>query len=122
MSVNVVVLSGRLGKDPELRATTTGKSVVQFSIAVDDGWGEKKRTDWWDIEAWDKTAEAVNKLVSAGKRVVVSGILKKDNWKDSKTGEAKSKTKILASRIEIIDFPEKEQADGYSGSEDDIPF
>ena len=41
MSVNVVVLSGRLGKDPELRATTTGKSVVQFSIAVDDGWGKR---------------------------------------------------------------------------------
>lgn len=120
MSTNVVVLTGRLGKNPEVRATNNGKSVASFSIAVDDGWGEKKKTDWWDIEAWDKTAEAVGRLVTAGKRVTVTGSLKKDEWQDKNSGEKKSKTKIRAMSVDIIDFAEKNQADG--ASDDDIPF
>ena len=124
MSVNTVVISGRVGRDPELRSTQNGKSVASFSIAVDDGFGEKKKTDWWDIEAWDKTAEAISRLSGAGKRVVITGKLKKESWNDTRTGEKKSRTKILANQIEIVDFVEKSQADGYSAAEenDDIPF
>ena len=107
MSVNSIVLSGRLGKNVELRSTTGGKSVASFSIAVDDGWGEKKSTIWVNIEVWDKTAEAVSKLVTAGKRVAVVGSLKEDVWQD-KNGDKKSRFKVLASRVDIIDFPEKE--------------
>lgn len=121
MSTNVVVLTGRLGKDPEVRATNSGKSVVSFSIAVDDGWGEKKKTDWWDVEAWDKTAEAVGRLGKAGKRVTVTGSLKKDEWQDKSSGEKKSRTKIRAMSVDIVDFAEKNQGDGQ-GDDSDIPF
>ena len=122
MSVNVVVFSGRVGKAPELRATQGGKSVVAFSIAIENGWGEKKTTMWVNVEAWDKTAEAVGRLVLSGKRVTVSGSLNEDTWTDNKTGEKKSRFKVRADRVDIIDFPEKENSDGYNGNDDNIPF
>ncbi len=123
MSTNVVVLTGRLGKDPEIRSTSSGKSVASFSIAVDDGWGDKKKTYWFNIEAWDKTAEAISRMVSSGKRVTVVGSLQEDTWKDSNTGDKRSRIKVLASRVDIIDFAEKNQGDGHGEvSDDDIPF
>jgi single-strand DNA-binding protein len=123
MSVNCVTLLGRLGKDPELRSTTSGKSVVSFSLAVDDGWGDKRKTNWFTIEAWDKTAEAVARLATAGKRIAVVGSLQEDTWTDQKSGEKRSRTKILASRVDIIDFAEKNQGDGQGQvDDDDIPF
>ena len=123
MSINNVVISGRLGKDPEVRSTTSGKSVVSFSLAVDEGWGEKRKTYWFTVEAWDKTAEAVGRMASAGKRVAVVGSLQEDTWTDQKSGEKKSRTKILANRVEIIDYADK-QVDNSSNADDDqdIPF
>ena len=123
MSVNSIVVSGRLGRDPELRSTSTSKSVAAFSIALDEGYGEKKKTIWLNIEAWDKTAEAVARLVTAGKRVSVVGRLSEDTWTDTKSGEKKSRFKVIANQIDIIDFPDKNQADGHGESvDDDIPF
>ena len=120
---NVVVLTGRLGKDPELKSTNTGKALAKFSIAVDDGWGEKKKTDWWDVEVWGKTAEAVGRLVTAGKRVTVTGALKQETWQDKQTGDKRSKTKILALSVDIIDYAATNQADGHGEvDDDDIPF
>ena len=123
MSTNVIVLTGRLGKDPEVRSTQAGKTVASFSVAVDDGWGDKKKTDWWDVEVWGKTAEAVGRLVTSGKRVTVTGSLKKDEWQDKTSGEKRSRTKILANQVDIIDFADKNQGDGHGEVDDDsIPF
>lgn len=119
-STNVVVLTGRLGKDPEVRSTGSGKSVVVFSIAVDDGFGDKKKTDWWDVEAWNKTAEAIGRLVVAGNRVTVTGSLKKDEWQDQ-SGNKRSKAKILATRVDIIDFAQGSNQ-AVEISDEDIPF
>jgi single-strand DNA-binding protein len=109
-------VTGRLGRDPEVRVTASGKSVASFSIALDDGFGEKKTTLWLPVEVWDKTAEAIGRLVTAGKRVTVVGRIKEDTWNDAKTGEKRSKLKILANQIDIIDFAEKDE-----GAED-VPF
>lgn len=114
MSLNQVIISGRLGKNPELRTTSSGKSVVGFSLAVDDGYGDKKTTEWIYVEAWEKTAEAVNRLLTQGKRAAVIGRLKTETWESN--GEKKSRIKVVAEKVEIIDFPEKEQSDS------DIPF
>jgi len=123
VSTNVVVITGRLGKDPEVKSTNTGKAVAKFSIAVDDGWGDKKKTDWWDVEVWGKTAEAVGRLVTSGKRVTVTGALKLDTWQDKASGDKRSKAKILALSVDIIDFSDKNQGDGHGEvSDDDIPF
>jgi single-strand DNA-binding protein len=118
MSLNIVVLSGRLGKDPEIKQTSGGKSVASFSIAVDTGFGQSKKTSWFNVEVWDKTAEAVAKYVTSGKRVSVVGSLVEDTWQDSSTGQKRSKIKVNASRVDIIDFADKDEP----VSNDDIPF
>jgi single-strand DNA-binding protein len=124
VSLNVVVISGRLGKDPEVRSTSGGKSVCTFSIAVDRGYGDKKKTVWVSVEAWDKTAEAVARLVTKGKRVEVTGELDEDSWTDQ-SGQKKSRFKVIARKVDIIDFPETggsapSTSDISDG--DDVPF
>src|SRR5579859_7213313 len=121
MSLNVVVVSGRLGKDPELRTTSGNKSVCSFSVAVDRGYGDKKKTVWVPVEAWEKTAEAVARLVTKGKRIQVSGELDEESWTDSATGQKKSRFKVIASKVDIIDFPET-GTQSKDISDDDILF
>lgn len=120
--MNVVVITGRIGKDPDLKVTPSGKSVCSFSIAVDEGYGDKKVSNWYQIEVWDKTAEIVNRLSGKGKRITVQGRLATDAWEQN--GERKTRIKIIAEKVDIIDFREvREQADGYSETDsDDIPF
>lgn len=117
MSTNVCTLGGRIGKMPEIRYTPAGKSVGVFSIAVDRGYGEKKRTVWANVEVWDKTAEAVARMARPGGRVIVTGEFDEDSWTD-KEGNKKSRPKFIAKNVDIIDFVEK-QDDGPS---EDAPF
>lgn len=114
MSTNVVVVSGRIGKAPEVKTTQSQKSVTSFSLAVDRGFGEKKKTVWLNVEAWDKTAEAIVRLTGQGKRVIVTGELDEDSWQDQQGGK-RSRIKVIANRVDIIDYVEKEQTE-------DVPF
>lgn len=118
MSTNLVVFSGRLGKDPELKQTSGGKSVANFTLAVDAGYGNNKSTLWLNCEAWDKTAEAASRLLSKGKRALVQGSLKEETWEAN--GEKKFRMKVRVDRLEVIDFPEEKEANEIS--DDDIPF
>jgi len=104
MSLNQVVISGRMGKDPEVRQISDSKSVVGFSLAVDDFYGGKKNTSWVYVEAWDKTAEVVGKLLSKGKRAAIVGRLREDTWEAN--GEKKSRLKVIADRVEVLDYPD----------------
>src|SRR5262245_15700116 len=61
LSFNLVVLAGRVGKDPELRYTTAGKAVASFSLAVDDSYGEQKHVSWFNCVCFGATAENVKK-------------------------------------------------------------
>ena len=121
-SVNLVVFSGRVGKDPEVRATSSGKSVAVFSLAVDRGYGDRKRTIWANVETWDKTAEAVGRLVKKGARVTIVGEVDEDTWDDKNTGKKVYRTKYVAHKVDIIDFPESGKNEEASSGDDDIPF
>ena len=85
MSVNRVVLIGRLTRDPELRTTSTGKNVVEFSIAVNkrikpqDG---SPDADFFRIKAWGQTADYVNNYLAKGRLVAVDGRLETRKWTD----------------------------------------
>jgi|ERR1700728_2066471 len=122
--MNIVLLTGRIGKEPELKSLSSGKSVTSFSLAVDDGYKENKKTYWFQIEAWDKTAEAINRLSGKGKKILIEGRLSEDVWEQN--GETKHRTKIVASRVEFLEFREdRVQGDGYTPApitDDDIPF
>ena len=69
--MNLVVLKGRIVRDPEVRITGTGKAVVDFTVACDTG---KDRTaDFISCTAWDKTAELIGKWFSKGKEILLTG-------------------------------------------------
>jgi len=96
-----VVLVGRLGKEPELKTTSGGKSVATFSVATDSGYGEGKKTEWHNVVAWEKTADAVGQYLSKGSLVFILGRLQTRSW--DKDGETKYRTEIVAEKVQFLD-------------------
>lgn len=132
--MNKVILIGRWTKDIDFKALESGKSLSKSSIAIDDGYGEKKQTYFFDVEMWGKTAEAVANFSGKGKRVAIEGRLKVDTWE--KDGQKRSAVKIIADQVEFLesnkdgsqraDKPETDK-DPFTGSgtpisDDDLPF
>lgn len=72
-----ITIAGRLGKDAELRRTQGGDPVLSFPVAVDDGYGERKSTMWFDCTVWGKRADALSSHLVKGMAVAVSGDLGK---------------------------------------------
>ncbi len=138
-SVNKVLLIGNLGRDAEVRYTTGGTAVANFTMATTDRWndaatGEKKeRTEWHRIVVWGKQAEIAGEYLRKGRQVYVEGSLQTREWTD-RDGNKKYTTEIRAQRFQMLgrrdDRPassERQEAPavtepdaGYN--EDDIPF
>ena len=100
--MNKIVLLGRLVKDPDVKYTQSGKCVAQFTIAVDDGWGENKTTSFIPIVVWGKTAEIVGNNLSKGQRALVEGRLQIRSY-DAKDGSKRWVTEIIANSVEFIE-------------------
>lgn len=71
--MNQVICRGRLGIDPQIRTTSKGTAVASFSVACDRMYNDKKLTDWINVVAWGKLAEAMGNLVRKGDEVLVQG-------------------------------------------------
>ena len=101
MSLNRVVIMGRLTRDPELRRTGSGTAVTSFSLAVDRDFksqsGEKE-TDFIDIVAWRNTAEFVSKYFTKGRMAVVEGRLQIRDWTDKDGGKRRS-AEVVADNV-----------------------
>jgi single-strand DNA-binding protein len=104
--VNRVVLIGRLTRDPELKSTNTGKSVCDFSIAVNKRVKSSNGadSDFFRVKAWGQTAEYVNTYLSKGRLVVVDGRLETRKWKD-KEGNEREAVEIVADNVSGLDKP-----------------
>ncbi|MDO9566944.1 MAG: single-stranded DNA-binding protein [Candidatus Desulfaltia sp.] len=104
-SLNRVELIGYVGKDLEVRYTSSQKAVVNFSVATTDKWttdGEKKsHTEWHSIEAWDKLAEICGKLLCKGSQVYIEGSILSQTWEDQ-NGKKRLTTKIRARSMQIL--------------------
>jgi single-strand DNA-binding protein len=103
--LNKAVLIGRLGKDPEIRHTPGGDSVVTFGLATSEKWtdkaGEKQeRTSWHRVEVWGKQAKFCGEVFVKGSLVYVEGKIQYDEWE--KDGVKKNSTKIRADRAIIL--------------------
>lgn len=109
-SINQVILMGRLTRDPELRTTTTGKSVVNFSLAVDKG-GQDAGADFFEIVAWEKLAELIQQYLSKGRRCLVQGRLSQRQWEQD--GQKRSRIEVMASDVTFLDGPNS-GSDGVS--------
>ncbi len=105
--INRVVLIGRLTRDPEMRTTTTGKNVVEFSIAVNkrmkpqDG---SPDADFFRCKAWGQTAEYVSNYLGKGRLVAVDGRIEQRKYTD-KDGANREIFEIVADSVQGLDRP-----------------
>jgi single-strand DNA-binding protein len=99
--MNRVILIGRLGRNPELRSTTTGRPVVNFSLATDT---PTDKPDWHQIVVWDKQAEACVKFLSKGHLVGIEGRLNTREWTDDQ-GVKRWTTEVVAFRVQFLARP-----------------
>ena len=103
--LNHITAAGRLTKDPDLRRTQNGVAVSSFTIACDrdikDASGNKQ-TDFIDCVAWRNTAEFVDKYLTRGRMVIVSGRLQMREWTD-KSGAKRKNAEILAENVYFAD-------------------
>ena len=112
--INRVVLVGRLTRDPELRTTTTGKSVCDFSIAVGkrikptDG---SPDADFFRVNAWGQTAEYVSNYLHKGRLVAVDGRLQSRKFTAS-DGTTREVVEVVADSVQGLDRPRDDAGDG----------
>ena len=97
------VAIGTLGRDPEVRSTPSGTKVANFSIAIEEGFGDKKRTEWVNVVAWKDQAEFAEKYLKKGKTISLSGRLQTSSWDDKTTGKKVYKTEVVASELNFFD-------------------
>jgi single-strand DNA-binding protein len=99
--LNVVALMGRLVADPQLRQTTTGKNVASFRIAVDRGRKDANghnQADFFDIVAWDKSAEFICRYFQKGSMIAVEGRLQSRNYQD-KSGNNRNAVEVVVNNV-----------------------
>jgi|AMFO01.1.fsa_nt_gi single-strand DNA-binding protein len=106
MSVNKVILVGNLGRDPELRTTPNGNSVVTFTLATNERWTDRdgqrqERTEWHRIVVWGRQAETLNEYLRKGRQVYVEGRIQTRKWKD-RDGNDRQTTEIVAQRVVLL--------------------
>ena len=106
--MNKTILSGNITNDLEIRKTPTNKSVLSFKIAVNDGYGEKKTTDYLKCVAWENTAELIAKYCRKGSKILVEGKSKSEQYE--KDGQRMYNDYILVNSVEFLDT-RKETAD-----------
>lgn len=96
--LNNVILMGRLTKDIELRQTQTGTPVCGFTVAVDSGYGDDKKTDFINCVAWKGTAEFLAKYFSKGQMVALVGRISTRTW-DGEDGKKNYVTEVVAREV-----------------------
>lgn len=120
-SVNQVILMGNLTRDPELRQTPSGQSVVSFSLALNRAYKDQsgdwqEATDFIDVVAWGPLAERVSQYMSKGRRALVQGRLQSRSWEQD--GQKRSKVEVLANDVTFLDGRgDGEGAEGGSSSQ-----
>ena len=121
MSINKIVLTGNLTKDPDVKYTQSGKAVAMFSIAVNDGFGDNQKTYYPNIVVWGKTAETVGNNLTKGSKVGVVGKLTSRSYESN--GQKKYITEVVADMYNGIEFlGSKKQSQSNEIDNTDIPF
>lgn len=106
MSVNKVIILGRLGQDPELKYTPGGMAVCNFTVATSESWADKagqkqERTEWHRVVVWGKLGELCNQYLAKGRQAFIEGSLQTRSW-DDKSGQKRYTTEIVAKTVQFI--------------------
>lgn len=124
--LNVVVLIGRLTRDPEVRYTQDQMAIARFSVAIDRPVtaGKEKQTDFPNVVVFGKQAENCERFLSKGRLVGIQGRIQTGSYtKDD--GTKVYTTDVVANRVEFIEWGEKKEDDtppGFEALEEDLPF
>ncbi|AOY81306.1 single-stranded DNA-binding protein [Moorena producens JHB] len=102
MSLNVVHLVGRAGKDPDVKYFESGVVLCKLTLAVRRRTRNSDQPDWFNLELWDKTAEVAANYVRKGSLIGVQGSLKIDTWSDRTTGVERSQPVIRVERLDLL--------------------
>lgn len=126
--MKTITIAGNIGKDAELRSTGNGDKVAGFSVGVTDGYGDSKRTLWFDVSVWGKRAETLAPMLTKGGKVCVSGDLSTREY------EGKTYLTLRASEVTLMGGKQggedvrhqgerrQEQQSSRSDMDDEIPF
>ncbi len=111
MSVNKVIIVGRLGQKPEVKYTPGGASVANFGVATNESWVDKsgqkqERTEWHRVSVWGKTADNCHAYLDKGSQVYVEGRLQTRSWQD-KEGQTRYTTEIQAQTVQFLSTPQQ---------------
>ena len=130
-TVNKVILIGRLGQDPELRYTTSGKANANFSVATGEHWkdqegNKKEKTNWHRCVAWGKLAEIIGEWLKKGSHVYLEGSLQNRQYDDSQ-GVTRYVTEVKIDNMEMLGSKSSGNSGGGSPppqepEDDDLPF
>lgn len=138
---NLVVLTGRLTADPELRYTPSNIPVTTFSIAVSRRYkaGEQAEADFINIVAWRQTAEFVTKYFQKGSMIGIEGSIQTRRYVDKETGKNRTAFEVIANNVQFVESKRdgvasadaqpgfsnagaSEFTDLSGGADDDLPF
>ncbi|SHK92247.1 single-stranded DNA-binding protein [Desulforamulus aeronauticus] len=135
--LNIIIVIGRLTRDPELRYTQSGKAVGKMNIAVDRPHYNRERdkeTDFIDVIVWQKLAEICSNNLAKGRLIAVEGRLQIRSYDDNQ-GIRRKAAEILAQNVKFLDWPKDKDKDNQGGDStnsgfaseisfngDDIPF
>ncbi len=106
-SINKVTLIGNLGKDPELRYTSSGVAVASFTLATNESWKDQdgnfqERTQWHNLVAWRKLAEICGEYLKKGSKIYLEGRLQYRSY-DDKSGVKRNVTEIVLDEMLMLD-------------------
>jgi single-strand DNA-binding protein len=123
--MNSVNLIGRLTKDPEIRYTGDQKAVAKFTVAIDDGYGDAKKTNFISIVVFGKQAENCERFLAKGKLVGISGKIQTGSYE--KDGRKVYTTDVVANNVYFLEWGEKAAKDndipeGFSQITEEVPF
>jgi len=104
--LNKITLIGRMGGDPEVRYTQSGKAVANFSLATDETYknaaGEKvKDTEWFKLVLWDKVAEIAQQYLHKGDLIYVDGKVKSRQWEDNQ-GQTRTSVEVVVAQLKML--------------------
>lgn len=118
MSLNLVTLVGRAGRDPEVRNLDNNTSVCKFSLAV-NRMKKDEPPDWFELEMWGKTADIAKNYVRKGGLIGVQGSLKMDSWTDRTSGAPRSRPIIRVDKLDLLGSKRDNEAHMASRPQED---
>ena len=131
-----IVVVGRLGRDPEMRFTSSGKAVTNFSVATSRCWTgqggqQQEETIWFRVSVWGRQAESCNQYLKKGRQVLIEGRLRPDEngnpriW-TGQDGQPRAQYELRARDVRFLDGkgspPDPEDDPGILPEEEEFPF